>query len=271
VIRRPRTVVPAVLAATALVVGACSSSGSGNPSAQPLPTAVSSLPSKLPKTSTTLTEFMRHGLTTTGSARISVIAHSRRDKLKSIGHETMVNGAVTGLDVTLTSSALHAVRVLLVNSVTYAHLPHGEKGKPWVALPRTGGHKLSAGSRAVRNALATTVPLAAPANIVALVAAGEVKIQGTGVTASVPYARYAVTTQVSKLGKGAAIRAVLLAAHVRSVRLDLRVDGSGRPIVVQWQSRGGGAGAPDGEAQLRDYNRPVHLQAPRATQVSTAD
>jgi hypothetical protein len=212
---------------------------------------------------------MRHGLTTTGSARITVTARAQGKKVQSSGHETLVNGAITGLDVTLTSPAVHKVRVLLVNSVTYAALPHGNKGKPWSAMPRTSGHKPSREAKAVQSALAATDPLVAPANIVALVTAGDVRIKGTGVTAHVPYARYAVTTQVSKLEKTAPIRVTLLAAHVRTVRLDVRVDGSGRPIVVRWQSQGG-TGVPAGRAELQDYNRPVHLQAPKASQVSTS-
>ena len=275
--------VPAALAASALLLGACSSSGGGP---QSLPTAVPTLPSRLPKTGADLATLMRHGLTTTASARIGVTASVAGAKITGTGHETVVNGALTGLDITLGAPGLHAVHVLLVNSVTYAdlgarsgrHAKHagGKKGsaKPWTAVPATvrhaGAHNPVA---AVRRALDDIEPLGAPADVLALVGAGKVHLQGTGVLAGVPIARYTVTTAVRRLPAATPVRTVLLAQHVATIKLDLRVDGSGRPVAVQWAATGshhGHSGAFRATANLRDYNRPVHLSAPKSGQVTTS-
>jgi hypothetical protein len=262
--RSPRsTAVPAVLAgllAIVLTASACSSSGGSSDRATPqaLPTTTPVLPDQLPKNAPALARLMAHGLVATGSAHLTVDVTNHGVTTKGGGGVTMVNGKLTGFDLVTDIGALHGVRTVDVNSVTYARLPHPARaGKPWSAIAAKGG---SAALTTVRSATAATEQLAAPATILALVSAGHASLQGAGKVAGGSALHYAVSTKVAALPRNAAVRAVLARQGVTSVRLDLWVDGAGRPVTVRTTPtprRG-----PSGTVRFRDYNQPVALQAP---------
>jgi hypothetical protein len=256
--RVSRLTLAAGLIAVTVVAGACSSSGGSDPTGAPLPTAVPSLPKQLPKHSAGVAVLMQHGLRTTGSAQFTVSAKSGGVPVKGKGAATMVNGRVTGLDLTADIGRLHGVHVLVVNSVTYAQLPEPARpGKPWSPVPRSGGsHNL----RTVRAAIAATEQLLAPGNVLALVKSGRTVLRGSGMAVGVPAARYAVTTAVRKLPAKAPIRGALVRQHVSSARLGLWIDGSGRPLVAR--TRVAPKSAVSGVVRLHSYNKSVKLQAP---------
>jgi hypothetical protein len=256
--RVSRLTVAAGLVAVTVVAGACSSSGGSGTTGSPLPTAVPSLPKQLPKHSAGVAALMQHGLVTTGSAQFTVRAKYGAVAIKGKGAATMVNGQVTGLDLTADIGRLHGVHVLLVNSVTYAQLPKPARpGKPWSPVPRSGG---SPELRTVRAAVAATEQLLAPGNVLALVKAGRTVLRGSGMAVGVPAARYAVTTSVRTLPSKAPIRDALVRQHVSSARLGLWIDGSGRPLVAR--TRVAPKSAVSGVVRLHSYNAGVKLQAP---------
>jgi hypothetical protein len=272
----PRTSRPFSVAAAAglvaLVLGgaACSSSSSSKSPAStgtsrpPLSTAVPVLPDHLPKTAGALARLMAKGLIATGSAHITVDATGRAVAVRGTGGLTMVNGAITGLDMTADIGNLRGVRVIEVNSVTYGRLPKPARAdKPWSPIPGTGGPSRIA---KVRTATATTEQLAAPGNVLALVTAGRVKLKGAGKIGASAALRYAVTTRVSALPRSAPIRIALTREGVQSMHLDLWIDGAGRPLTVKDTPTGDGATS--GTVRFRAYNDPVALQAPSATTVA---
>jgi hypothetical protein len=266
--RVSRLKLAAGLAAITVVAAACSSSGGsdGATGGAPLPTAVPSLPKQLPKHSAEVAALMQHGLRTTGSAQFTIRAKTGGVPIKGKGAATMVNGRVTGLDLTADFGALHGVHVLLVNSVTYAQLPKPPRpGKPWSPVPRSGGSK---DLRTVRAAVAATEQLLAPGNVLALVTSGTTALRGSGMAMGVPAARYAVTTPVSKLPAKAPLRAILTRQHVSSARLGLWIDGSGRPVVAR--TRAATKSAVSGVVRLHAYNSRVKLQAPDPKLIANA-
>jgi hypothetical protein len=266
--RKPRPLATPAIAAglIALVLAgtACSSSGNSDGTDRSLPTAVPALPSNLPATSAALASLMAHGLTVTASAHLNITATGHALTLHGTGSVALVNGLLTGFDVTSDIAAMHGVRVISVNSVHYALLPNpAQASKPWSPVPASGG---SAKVRKVRSAIAATEQLAAPANVLSLVAAGHVGLRGTGKIGTVAAAHYLVTTRVTALPRTAAVRAELIKEGVRSVRLDLWVDGDGRPLSVR--NTPTPKGATSGTVLFRSFNRHVAFKAPNAKLVA---
>jgi hypothetical protein len=255
----------ASLLAIVLLLAACSSSGGPSDGTdRSLSTAVPDLPTDLPTTASALAKLMAHGLSLTGTAHLTISATSHSLAIHGAGSVALVNGQVTGLDVTADIGSLHAVRMIEVNSVNYARLPKpAHAGKPWSAVPATGG---SAQLRKVHSAIAATEQLGESANVLSLVAAGHVSLRGKGTVGTIAAAHYLVTTRVAALPRTARIRATLLRQGVRSMRLDLWVDGEGRPLTVRDTPTPGGATS--GTARFRSYNRSVTFTAPNAKLVA---
>jgi hypothetical protein len=266
VFRPPRAATALLAGLLAVLLGgvACSSSDShSKTTTKPLPTSVPSLPDQLPKTAGALAALMTQGLVAAGSAHLTIDA-TGPTAVKGTGGVTMVNGRLTGLDLTTTIGSLGAVRVVEVNSVTYGRLPHpAHAGKPWAPIPARGG---ATEIRKVRSAAASAEQLATPANILALIAAGQATLRGAGKIGNSAALHYGVTTTVARVSHSAPIRALLTKQGARSVRLDLWVDGAGRPLTVKDTTSP--SGAVSGTVHFADYNHPVAVQAPSASTIA---
>jgi hypothetical protein len=265
---RPRAAVAVAAGLVALGVAACSSSSKNangtETSRPPLSTAVPLLPVLAPRTAGGLARLMTKGLVATGSVHITIDATSRTVSVRGAGAITMVNGAITGLDITADINNLQGIRVIEVNSITYGRLPKpANADEPWSPIPARGGRSRI---QKVRSAMAMTEQLAAPTNVLALVTAGRASLRGSGKIGASAALHYGVTTKVSALAHGAPIRRALVKQGVRSVHLDLWIDGAGRPLTLKDIPTPGSATA--GTVRFRSYNDPVPLQAPSAKTVA---
>jgi hypothetical protein len=263
--RIPRSVTLAAgLLAAALVAAACSSSSNHDSTDRSLPTAAPTLPANLPQTNTTLARLMAHGLTVTGSAHLDITATGHGVTVHGAGGAALVNGLLTGFDVSGDIGDLHKVRVVKVNSVTYAHLAKPAQAKrPWAPVAHTGG---SVSIRTARKGISVLEQLGTPANILSIVAAGRAALRGTGRVDGLAAAHYEVTTRVAAIPRTAPIRGQLDTEHVRSVHLDLWVDGNGRPLSVRDTPTP--AKAASGTVRFGAYNHPVAVKAPAASLVA---
>lgn len=247
------------LAALALIVplaaGCVASGSSGGTGPQPLGAAgtTHTQPAQLPKTTDTVAALVRHGANSLTSVHFTVTARLPSGRLTGSGSETVHAGAVTGLTATLRGAGLPRTRIVDTGGTTYFRVP----SRPWRQLPATGG---KAPVPAVRRAVTSVAPLVSPAAIVATVASGRVQLLGSGVLASVPFARYAATTQVAAMPVSSA-PAAWTAGGVAQVRLDLRVERHGRPMIALWRLQGTAPGT--ASAQFGSYNRAVQITAPR--------
>lgn len=247
------------LAAIALVVplaaGCVASGSSGGTGPQPLGAGTTQTrPAQLPKTTDTVAALVRHGANSLASVHFTLtsrLAAGRR--LTGSGTETVHAGAVTGLSATLRGAGLPRTRLVVADGTTYFRVPSGR----WQRLLASGG---KAPAPAVRRAAASVAPLVSPAAIVATVASGRVQLLGSGVLASVPFARYAATTPVAALTVSPA-RTAWTNDGVSQVRLDLRVERHGRPMVAVWRLLGAAPAAVS--VHFSRYNRPARITAPR--------
>jgi hypothetical protein len=275
---RTRHWVGAMAAAGVLIsASACSSSSApkiGPPSIPspapatsapgPLSTSVPPLPDPAPQTAAALAQVMSHGVAQTGFAHISFSTSLASTALTGAGDVVLGNGQVTGLNVDDRLTGLGSMQFLLVNDVAYAKLP--SPTKPGTRYTVVSSDSTDAGVQTAGIALQATKLFGALATYRSLVtASSSLKYDEQTTVGGEPALHYSVVASVSQIPSSDPLRPGMTALGVTSVRMDLWVDGLGRPLKVS-APLSGATTAPT-LVEFSGFNRPVTLAAPPAAQV----
>ena len=273
----------------ALALAACSSatSGSGSGSSAPAGSSTASGSASAPSSSTATSGAASTGSATTssgGAAQLGALLQAGAAKIRTAhltlainaagqsitgsGDEQVVNGKVMSLQITESLPGNQQIRIVHINDKTYAKLPQSlsKSAKPYVlANSNSSNPQLRALSKSIDSSLQSASVNSAA---VFVKAASSVRSLGASSVNGVATTRYAVTVDPQKfpstmLGKGA-----LVAAGIKSIPLDLQVDGEGRPVRIAVSITIAGKTTVS-TATISRYNQPVTISAPPANQVST--
>ena len=264
----------------ALGLSACASSGStitGQGAAGPAGSSTSKgsqsvggSSSSAPSTSTSsssspalsLAARLGQGITQVKTAHLALDLTVAGQTITASGDEQLSSGKLVALDLTESVTSAFSLRLIIVNGKTYARLPSSvsHTKKPWVLA--TANSKNPA-IKAFGSILSSTQSSASLSAITALVsAARSVKQTGSSNT-------YKVDVNPAKLPKSYVGRSALKASGLTSIPLTITLDSAGRPVLVTENLTVAGQKLTT-KITLTAYNKPVHITAPPASQVSTS-
>jgi hypothetical protein len=262
VLKRPILAVSGIALAASLA--ACSSSGSAAPTSGhgtaggATPTNAGELGAKLAASFRSVT-----------STHMQLSVKAGAVSLNGSGDEKVSNGKVTALDLSETVPQVGNLSIVNVGGKTYVKLPPSENtgSKPWVLVSAQSKNPAIAQMASSLNQSLSAASINTYDSFVK--AAKSVQVKGHETVNGVGTTHYLVVVDVKKLPTTSAFSQQALAASgLKTIPLDLWVDGQGRPIKfdanlsVQGQKVGIAA-------TLSKYNQPVTITAPPANQVST--
>lgn len=202
------------------------------------------------------------GITQVKTAHLTLDLAVAGQSITAHGDEQLSSGKLVALDLTESVTSAFSLRLIIVNGKTYARLPSSvsHTNKPWVLA--TANSKNPA-IKAFGSILSSTQSSASLSAITALVsAARSVKQSGSSNT-------YKVDVDPAKLPKSYVGRKALAASGLTSIPLTITLDSAGRPVVVTENLTVSGQKLTT-KITLGSYNKPVHITAPPASQVSTS-
>lgn len=211
-----------------------------------------------------------HGtLTSLHSAHLSIRVHFQSSTLTATGDEQVANRHVTAMALTETIPAFGTIRLVQVGEKTYVQLPKSRRtsSKPWV-LVRPGS------SNPVVRALAQT--LQSSGQLTQLDAAGifvtaakNLHFAGIDTIDGVTAGHYTLTIDVNRLPDSFPQKQTLQGVGLSSLPLDLWVDSDGHTRKVTENLKFAGQTI-SVAVELNNFNKPVHITAPPASQVDTS-
>lgn len=246
----------AVLALLAGLVAACTSSGGSNNST--------------PADATKLANQLRSGIAGITTAHVELDFSLAGQQITGHGTEKLNDGTLTALDVTETLPGGRGdIEVITVDGKTYGKLPAslgGGGSKPWALVTSSSSNPvISQLAPSLNSALAS----ASPAILIAYVlAAKSIDDKGSATVDGVQATHYAIVVDISKLPSSVPNHDELVGSGIATLPVDLYVDGKGRPVrfsdqlTVQGQSVAA-------QTTLSEFNQPVTITAPPASQVSS--
>jgi hypothetical protein len=241
------------LAAGALLA-ACTSSGDGGTS----PSSGASL------TSAQLSSRITSGAAGLTSAHLKVSLNVAGIALSGPGVEKLADSAVAAMDISLTSSTAGDVRVISIGDQTYAKLPTSlnQTGKPYLAITP---HSTNSTVNLLAPYVGAARAAVSPGELGELVAAAPtVEVKGSESVAGVDTTHYALKPDLARLDPQTSAD---LAIPGHSLPLDLWVSSDDKVIRALL-----GLDVQDQEVPIditfTDFNQPVTITAPPASQVS---
>lgn len=247
----------AVLLAAGLTATGCTSSGGGTPATSPAPAASGSGGAD---PATALAARIGAGLHSITSARLRLDGGVFLGTTQ--GSFAFHDGTATASDLTLDQGGA-STRVITVGATSYAHLPtgQGDPGKPWA---RVTADSKSSFVRQVASTLSLTRAASSLSAVAALVGTATA-VQDRGTTPAGH--EYSLTIDPSK-ASGTSLGGMLQLAGTSSVPVTVDLDTAGRPVRIQVRLELGSQ--PFTVAvDISNYNAPVHITAPPASQVSS--
>lgn len=259
------TICAALACATIPLVASCASvvDGTGYPAgAAPLGGAAA-----FPTSAAGLAQFLHHGLAAVHTAHLTLHETAGPTTVTASGDETIENGKTKDFSLSEQISPLGTLKLIVVNGNTYVQVPPDKRtsAKPWSRLsPSTSDPYLRtlyeqlAGSKQITGLDSTRLFVQAAGN---LRFTGRQTLDGTTV------GHYALVVRVDKLPADFPNKAALLQAGLKSIPVELWVDGQGRTrkfietVSVAGQTL-------HAQATLGDFDAPVHISAPPPDQVS---
>jgi hypothetical protein len=222
-------------------------------------------------TSAELAMHLRSTSTVT-SAHITMVSKvGDQTVLTAQGDEKAAGGKLTAMNLDEQIGSLH-MTILLADGALYVKLPNqlNKSGKPW--------EKATAGSSnpALRQLVSTLSSLKKNASLdqyaAMAQAASSLKTIGTEQVNGVVATHYSMMVDVTKVhGSGIteAAKAALTQARVTKIPVDVWVDTHNRPVRMSEKFTVKGKVVSFG-ATIGQYNQPVTITAPPASQVSTS-
>jgi hypothetical protein len=238
----------ALIAATALLVAGCTSSGgTGTSSAPPTSSGTSKL-------ATTVADAMRKGLAAVTSAHLVIDAGSLGGK--SVGDVKYSNGQATASQLTINAGG--AAQIVTVGDTTYAKLPAGRNttGKPWVVVSNDSNNEF------VR-ALSSQVSLVKAATSLPAIADAVGTAKSISSKGANSYAIQLDPSKVSDPNLGGALRDL----GENPVPVTLVLDKSSRPTQIKIMVKLGSSSFPI-VIGVSNFNAPLTITAPPADQVA---
>lgn len=256
-----------------LALGACTgSSGGGNGSTgtphTPAPSAAASASGK-PADAAAVAARIKASVLKLTSASFSVSFSGAGVSLSGSGSEKLSQGRLVALKIAQSASTgTTGPEAVVIGGKTYAKLPtsYTKSTKPWVLLKTNSSNKLIQEFATRLNPALSSVDAT---NLSAVVAASQsFRSQGSQLANGVPATKYTFVLEVAKLPKNLPVRAQLTQSKVTSVPIELYLDGQDRPVLITENFTLAGQ-AISLHATLSDFDKPVTITAPPASEVDT--
>jgi hypothetical protein len=268
-----RTLGSVLLACGASVLVGCASTTAGTPTssvpagAQSSSTSSSSSPAVSP-IATALFARVSAGLKKATSLHVAISTTLGGETITAAGDEALANGTLAAADITENIPGQGGFRLIIVNDKTYAQLPAAmnHSGKPWVLVSTSSANPLIRGLAATLDQVKSSASVTAIAQFAP--AATGVTDKGSDNVGGVPATHYGFTVQVAKLPSTFPGKAALQGAGLVAIPVELWVDAQGRPVKITQRLAVAGQ-ASDTTVLVSGYDKPVHIVAPPADQVST--
>lgn len=264
----------AVLALPCLLA-ACSSSTSGKGSTGTSGAAGSSTgssgaaPGGKPTDAAGLGGLMQSAIAGITSAHISLDVDAAGQKVSGAGNEKLSGGKLVAMDITeQLPGGAGSLQLIIVDGKTYAKLPPSlnKSGKPYVLVSPNSSN---ATVRALAGSLDSALSSASIGSVGAFITAAQtVKLDGSATVNGVKATHYSVVVDIAKLPADLPGKDALASSGLKTLPLDLYIDDQGRPVRVNEDFKVQGQEV-SSNVTVTDYNKPVTVTAPPASQVST--
>jgi hypothetical protein len=259
----------AVLALSCLLA-ACSSSTSGKGSTGSSGAAGSSAaPGGKPSDAAGLGGLMQSAIAGITSAHISLDIDAAGQKVSGAGDEKLSAGKLVAMDITeQLPGGAGSLQLIIVDGKTYAKLPPSlnKSGKPYVLVSPDSSN---ATVRALAGSLDSALSSASIGSVGAFITAAQtVKLIGSATVGSVKATHYSVVVDIAKLPADLPGKDALASSGLKTLPLDLYIDGQGRPVRVNEDFKVQGQEVAS-NVTVTNYNKPVTVTAPPAGEVST--
>lgn len=204
------------------------------------------------------------GLSHARTAHLTLNVDAAGQSIVGGGDEQLSNGKLVALDLTETVSKSLALRLIIVGGKAYVRLPGSlnTSGKPWQLVTAKSSNSTV---RTLASSLASTQNSASLSSVTAFVSAAR-SVKQTGTSGS--STTYAVDVDPSKLPGTYEGKQALVAAGINSIPIDMTIDSAGRPTLVTENLTVQGEKIST-RITVGAYNKPVHITAPPASQIST--
>jgi hypothetical protein len=203
------------------------------------------------------------------SAHISLDVDAAGQKVSGAGDEKLSAGKLVAMDITeQLPGGAGSLQLIIVGGKTYAKLPPSlnKSGKPYVLVTQDSSN---ATVRALAGSLNSALSSASIGSVGAFITAAKtVKLVGTGTVNGVKATHYSVVVDISKLPADLPGKDALASSGLKTLPLDLYVDDQGRPVRVNEDFKVQGQEV-SSNVTVTNYNNPVNVTAPPASQVST--
>jgi hypothetical protein len=208
------------------------------------------------------------GLKKVTSLHVAISTNLGGETITAAGDEALGNGTLTAADITENTSSQGGFRLIIVDDKLYARLPASmnHTGKPWVLVSANSADPLIRGLAATLDQLKSSASVTAIAQFAP--AATGLTDKGSEIVGTVPATHYGFTVEVAKLPSTFPGKAALQQAGLIAIPVELWVDAQGRPVKITQRLAVAGQTS-DTTVLVSGYDKPVHIIAPPADQVST--
>jgi hypothetical protein len=261
-----------LLACGASALVSCASTTAGTPTSSVPPgsssTARSSSSSPASPTATALFARVSAALKKVTSLHVAISTALGPDSINAAGDEALTNGTLTAADITENVPGQGGFRLIILDEQTYARLPASmdHTGKPWVLVSPDSANPFIRGLAATLDQVKSSASVTAIAQFAP--AATGVTDKGSDDVGGVPATHYGFTVEVAKLPSTFLGKAALQQAGVVAIPVELWIDAQGRPVKITQRLAVSGQSS-DTSVLATGYDKPVHIVAPPADQVST--
>jgi hypothetical protein len=249
--------------------GSTGSSGASGSSTGASTGSSAAAPGGKPTDAAGLGGLMQSAIAGITSAHIALDVDAAGQKVSGVGDEKLSAGKLVAMDITeQLPGGTGSLRLIIVGGKTYAKLPASlnKSGKPYVLV---SGNSSNATVRALAGSLDSALSSASIGSVGAFITAAKtVKLVGTGTVNGVAATHYSVVVDISKLPADLPGKDALASSGLKTLPLDLYIDDQGRPVRVNEDFKVQGQEV-SSNVTVTDYNKPVTVTAPPASQVST--
>jgi hypothetical protein len=211
---------------------------------------------------------MLAGVRHVSSAHLHLSINAAGQSVTGNGDEKLSNGAVKAIDLAETIPGAGQIRLIHVGGKTYAKLPaalNTGSSKPYILVSAHSKNPIIA---QLGSSLSTAFNAASLKTYSVFVhAAKSVKVVGTDTVGGVRTTRYHVVVDAAKVPNSVLSRQELQASGIKTVPIDLWIDGAGRPVQVVERLTVQGQTV-SVKVTITKYNQPLTIKAPPASKVS---
>jgi hypothetical protein len=249
--------------------GSTGSSGASGASTGASTGSSAAAPGGKPTDAAGLGGLMQSAIAGITSAHIALDVNAAGQKVSGVGDEKLSAGKLVAMDITeQLPGGSGSLQLIIVDGKTYAKLPASlnKSGKPYVLV---SGNSSNATVRALAGSLDSALSSASIGSVGAFITAAKtVKLVGSDTINGVKATHYSVVVDISKLPADLPGKDALASSGLKSLPLDLYIDDQGRPVRVNEDFKVQGQEV-SSNVTVTDYNKPVNITAPPASQVST--